>query len=175
MVAARLVLVGRFGAPHGVRGEVRLKSFTAEAEQIARYSTLRLASDTPVRILSARAQGGMLVARVAGVTTREAAQALANADLFIDRAELPRPDEDEFYHSDLIGLEARDKAGHPIGTVVAVHDFGAGDIVAIGRPDGRELLVAFTRANVPVVDIAGGFVVVAPPAETEARAPETGT
>jgi len=167
MAEAGRILVGRFGAPHGVRGQVRLKSFTAEPEAIASYRTLKLVSGKPVRIASLRPQGAMLVATVDGVTSREAAETLNNLELFVDRAELPEPDEEEFYHADLIGLVAKGPDGAAIGTVTGVQDFGGGDIIAIRMPNGGELLVTFTRTNVPVVDVAGGFVVVVPPEETQ--------
>lgn len=163
------ILVGKFGAPHGVRGEIRLKSFTDDPEAIAGYRTLATGVGTPVAILSLRPQGAMLVARLKGCESREAAEALNGVELFIDRAELPETeDKDEFYLADLIGLEVRE-AGAPIGKVIAVENFGAGDIIEIKPVTGAAFMVAFTRESVPEIDTQAGYLVLVRPAETEAR------
>jgi 16S rRNA processing protein RimM len=114
----------------------------------------------------------MLVVRIEGVDDRTAAEALNGVELFVDRAELAEPEEDEFYQADLVGLEARDPGGRVIGIVAAVHDFGAGDILEITPEKGAAFMVAFTRDNVPEIDVAGGYLVVHRPAETEARGEE---
>lgn len=152
------VQLGIVGAPHGVRGEARLKSFTADPLAIGGYGPLFLGDGRALNILALRPQGDMLVARFDGVTTREQAAALTNAALFVDRALLPETDEDEFYHADLVGLEARDLAGGVIGRIVGVQDFGAGDILEIRLANGRGVFAPFTRAAVPAVDLKGGFV-----------------
>lgn len=169
MAAAQPILVGQFGAAHGVRGEIRLKSFTEAPEQIADYKTLRLKSGVAVKLVSLRPQGSMLVARVESVDDRTAAEALTGAELFVDRAELAEPEEDEFYQADLVGLEVRDPEGAKIGVVTAVQDFGAGDIIEIRPEKGAGFMVAFTRDNFPEVNVAGGYLVVHRPAETEAH------
>ena len=111
----------------------------------------------------------------AGSTTATPREALNGLDLYVERSALPAPEEDEFYHADLIGLTAETEAGEPLGTIVAVHDFGAGDLLDIAPPRGPSRLVPFTKAVVPVVDLAGGRVVVALPAEIDEEAPdETG-
>ncbi|MEC9342574.1 MAG: ribosome maturation factor RimM [Pseudomonadota bacterium] len=167
------ILVGKFGAPHGVRGEIRLKSFTEDPEAIAGYETLATEDGEPVEILSLRPQGAMLVARLKGSESREAAEKLTNLELFIERSELPAPeDEDEFYLADLIGLDVVE-AGESIGKVAAVQDFGAGDILEVKPATGASFMVAFTRETVPEIDLDAGHLVLVRPAETEAR--EAGT
>ena len=151
-----LVEVGVLGAPHGVKGEMRLKSFTADPLGIQDYQPLT--DKTGQRrfvIRSARLiKDDMLVVSLEGVTDRTAAETLTNLALFIPRDQLPEPDEEEFYHADLIGLVAKAPDGAAIGTVTAVHDFGAGDILDIAPSTGPSLLVPFTKANVPVIDLA---------------------
>lgn len=164
--SADLILVGRIGAAHGIRGEVRLAAFTADPMAIAGYGPLITKAGGTLAIVSARAHKAGLVARFEGVADRNAAEALAGTELYIPRDRLPPPgDEDEFYHADLVGLLARDPTGAPLGTVVAVQNYGAGDLIELREPSGRTVLYPFTRTVVPEVDIPGGFVVVAPPAE----------
>lgn len=169
-MGARRIQVGIFGAPHGVRGEIRLKSLTGDPLAIGDYGPLfdesgRVHDLTALRFV----KDDMLVVRVKGVATRDAAAALTNVKLFLDRAALPEADEDEFYHADLIGLRAERDSGEVLGVIVAVLNFGAGDILEIAPPQGETLLTPFTKAVVPIVDLKGGRVVVAPPAEVEAR------
>jgi len=167
-----LVLVGRFGAAHGVRGEIRLKSFTGNPEAIADYAPLYDKTGTRKFVLTSlrHVREDMFVARVEGVASRNEAEALVNLDLHADKAQLPEPDEDEFYHSDLIGLAAMLEDGTRIGDVLNVLNFGAGDILEVKPAQGGEtLLYPFTKAVVPVIDVAGRRVVIAPPQESEAR------
>jgi 16S rRNA processing protein RimM len=167
----RLVLA-RVGAPHGVRGEVRLKPFTEDPERLAAFGPLETRDGRRFTIERLRPAGTMLIAKLKGVDERDQAEALNGAELMVDRARLPEPDDpEEFYHADLIGLEAVDTDGAPLGTVVAVHDFGAGDILDIapsGRGRGQSLLVPFTSMSAPHVDLAGGRIVIDPPAEIDA-------
>ncbi|TCT08136.1 ribosome maturation factor RimM [Aquabacter spiritensis] len=167
---ANPILIARIGAPHGVRGEVRLFAFGSDPEALRDYA-LTDPAGRPVRITHLRAATDHFVARIAGIADRNAAEALTNTDLFVDRDALPEAeDEDTFYHADLIGLAVEDPSGAPLGTVTALHDFGAGDILEYAPlAGGPSRLVAFTKAAVPVVDIAGRRVVVAPPPEIEAR------
>ncbi|WP_246206829.1 ribosome maturation factor RimM [Methylocystis heyeri] len=170
-----MVLLGRFGAPHGVRGEIRLQSFTADPLSIASYGPLFDKSGRQRFVLAnVRPQGkDMLVARVEGVNDRNGAEQLSRLELFAPRSSLPPPDEDEFYLVDLEGLRAETGEGLLLGQVLGVRNFGAGDILEIAPPVGGEtLLFPFTRAVVPVVDIAGGRVIVAPPEEIEEEGPE---
>ncbi|MFC0284308.1 ribosome maturation factor RimM [Camelimonas abortus] len=165
------MVVAEFGRAHGVRGELRLKSWTADPAAVAGYSPLVLADGREIVITGMRpAPGGehdMFVVSVQGVADRAAAEALARQRLFMPRGRLPQlEDEDEFYLADLVGLAVETAAGERLGEVVAVHDFGAGDVVEIrppaspGNPRRSTAMVAFTRDFVPVVDIAGGRLVV---------------
>jgi 16S rRNA processing protein RimM len=159
------------GAPHGVRGAVRIKSFTDIPEAVANYGALEDESGArrfTLRVTGAAKGDGMVIGQLSGVVDRDAAEALRGLRLYAPRAALPAPAEDEFYYADLVGLAALLEDGSRLGEVVAVHDFGAGDVIEIARDKtkgqgGQPVLVPFTRAAVPVVDIAGGRVVVAPP------------
>ncbi len=166
------VLVGVFGAPHGVRGEIRLKSYTQDPMSIADYGTLRDPTGREFTLTAARLlKDDLLVVRVKGVADRDAAQKLTNAKLYISREKLPAPDEDEFYCRDLIGLRAETRDGVLLGTIVAVPNYGAGDILEVAPPAGETLLFPFTRAVAPEVDFAGGRVIIEPPVEIEAENP----
>ncbi|HEX7007499.1 MAG TPA: ribosome maturation factor RimM [Alphaproteobacteria bacterium] len=163
MAEAR-ICVGVIGAPRGVRGELRIKSYTAEPAALAGYGALTDESgrrEFRVRVLDC--QGDMLVARIEGVEDRDAAEALKGVRLYVARAALPAPGEDEYYEADLIGLAAETVDGTALGTVRAVKDFGAGPLLELVPRGGRPVLVPFTRAVVPVVDLAGRRVVVDPP------------
>lgn len=166
------ILVGRFGAAHGVRGEVRLQSFTQEPMAIARYGALATKDGRPVRLTGARPlKDAMLVVRVEGVADRAAAEALRHVELYLDRSALPPPDEDEFYVADLIGLEAVDAEGAALGTIVDVPNYGGGDLVEVRPPGGGETrLFPFTKAVVPAIDMASRRVTIVPPKEVEGDA-----
>ncbi len=168
-----LILLGRFGAPHGVRGEVRLQSFTQEALVIARYGPLTdKAGKRAFELVSVRPQGkDMLVARVKGVEDRTGAEALTGVELYVSREKLPAPDEDEFYLADLVGLRAQTRDGASLGHVVALRNFGAGDILEIQAPDMPEtMFFPFTKPVVPIVDVARGLIVIDPPTEIDGDA-----
>jgi 16S rRNA processing protein RimM len=161
MAGARICL-GQIGAAHGVRGEVRLRSFTAEPEAIARYGPLATEDGRVFEIETIRPAKDHFVAKLAGIGDRDAAERLANLKLYVPRERLPEPTEaDEFYHADLVGLTVVDSAGKTLGTVVAIQNFGAGDLVEV-KPDNddRTQLVPFDVTNVPAVDIAAGRIVV---------------
>jgi 16S rRNA processing protein RimM len=168
------ICVARIGAPHGTGGEVRLWPHTVRAEDIAAYGPLQTADGARVfEIISLRPGKEFLVARLKGVTDRTAAERLCNTDLYVPRERLPEPEPDEFYHADLIGLRADDAAGQTVGTVVAVHNFGAGDILEITPAAGGEtLMLPFSMAAVPSVEIAIGRIVVVLPEEDETPADE---
>ena len=173
MSSDRLVALGVFGAPQGVKGEVRVKSYTADPAAIGGYGPLTDAAGArrfALKVLRPL-RDDMLVARVEGVTTREAAAALTNAELFARRSQLPPPDAEEFYHHDLIGLAATTPDGAAFGRVVAVVNHGAGDLLEIARPEGATALLAFTRAVAPEIDFANGWIVVIPPPEVDGEAP----
>ncbi len=160
------VCMGVVGAPHGVRGAVRIKSFTDVPEAIANYGALEDEGGErrfTLRVTGAAKGDGMVIATLSGVADRDRAEALRGLRLYAPRAVLPATAEDEFYHADLVGLAARLADGSALGTIIAVHDFGAGDVIEIARDAGQPVLVPFTRAAVPVVDLAGGRVVIDPP------------
>lgn len=163
------ICVGAIAGAFGVRGEVRLKSFCAEPRAIADYAPLWTADGArSFAVTITRAINGGLAARLSGVATKEAADALRGMSLFADRDRLPNLPDDEFYHADLIGLHVFDTGGTPLGTVRAVHDHGAGDILEIYAP-GRKtaLLLPFTRKIVPTVDLTLGRIIADPPEEVE--------
>jgi 16S rRNA processing protein RimM len=157
------VCVARLGAAHGVRGEVRLWSFTAQPAAVVDYGPFATADGRVIEIETLRPAKDFFVARLKGVADRNAAEALRNVELFVPRARLPAPaDDDEFYHADLIGLAAVDASGAPLGTIIALHNFGAGDIVEIRRADANDtVMLPFTQDAVPEIDVAGGRIVVA--------------
>lgn len=163
----RRVCVGAIAGAFGVRGEVRLKSFCAEPEAIASYGPLVTEDGShqfTLRLI--RPVKGGFAARLSGVDTREQAEALKGTRLHADRARLPALPDDEFYHADLIGLTVVDPAGAEIGRVAAIHDHGAGDVLEILPAHGKPVLIPFTRAVVPMVDLAAGRIVADPPAGT---------
>ena len=168
MAAPDRVLLATIGAAHGVRGEVRVKPFTADPLAIGEYKPLLAEDGRAFEIERLRPAGNVLVVKFRGVDDRTAAEALNGVALHAERAALPPTGEDEFYHADLIGLAAVTEAGDTLGTVAAVLNFGAGDILEIAPARGPSLLVPFTRAIVPDIDIAAGRIVIVMPAETEA-------
>lgn len=158
------ILIAEIGAAHGVRGEVRVKAHTANPLAIADYGPLYDSRGGIFRVKSMRhLKDDMLVVAFEGVADRTAAEKLNRTKLHVDRAALPPPDEDEFYHADLVGLAVETTAGEPIGTVVAVANFGADDLLDIRRPGGTSVYVPFTRAIVPILDFATGKAVIDPP------------
>ena len=166
-----LVLVGEIGAAQGLKGEVRLRSFTQDPADIAAYGPLRHeVGIKTIEIERVRATPKALIARIKGVGTREAAEALNRTKLYVARNALPEAPEDEWYVADLIGLSAVSPGGEVLGTVTAVHNFGASDIIEVAPSDGgTPLLVAFTDAAVPKIDVANGQLVLIPPQEIEAK------
>jgi 16S rRNA processing protein RimM len=158
------VCVGVVAGAHGVRGAIRVKSFTAEPADVARYGPLE--DEGGERQFALRLIGsakGVLIAQIAGITDRDRAEALRGLRFYLPRAALPPTAEEEYYHADLIGLDAALADGTPVGRVRAVHDFGAGDTLEIDRPQGQPVMVPFTRAVVPVVDLEAGRLVIDPP------------
>jgi 16S rRNA processing protein RimM len=163
-LAPERILLGVIGRPHGVRGLVHVHSYTADPEALPSYGVLDDDRGRRLR-LKWRSEGvaelfEIIDGKRVAVTTREAAHALVNTRLYVPRAKLPKVDEDEFYLADLIGMEAFDAAGVSMGRVDMVHDYGAGTSLEIGR-----LIVPFTKACVPVVDIEGGRLTVLVPDE----------
>ena len=164
-MADERIVVGSLAGAFGVRGEVRLKSFCAEPADIVGYAPLYTPDGRAFRDIRITGQTqGSLTARLDGVSSREQADALRGTPLLADRSRLPALEEDEFYHADLIGLVVQDPGGQPLGTVRAVMNHGAGDILEIARPGGATALIPFTLAVVPLVDLASGRIVADPPA-----------
>ncbi|MCW5716390.1 MAG: ribosome maturation factor RimM [Bauldia sp.] len=162
------VVLARLGAAHGIRGEIRLKSYTGVPADVADYGPLEAPDGRKFVIAAIRPVGDdMFVVRLDGVSDRTAAEALNGIELSIPRALLPEPDEDDFYHADLIGLAACSPAGEVIGTVTGVFNHGAGDLIEIAPAAGEPMLVPFTRETVPIVDIARGRLIVSPLPESE--------
>jgi 16S rRNA processing protein RimM len=169
------ILVGRFGAPRGVGGELRLTSFTGVPDAIAAYNPLFDESGTRrFSIVSLRPiKDNLFVAKIAGVDDRASAGTLTNAELFVPRASLPEVGGEEFYLADLIGLAAMNEAGEAFGSVVNVLNFGGGDILEVACPDRCEtLLLPFTKEVFPRVDVEAGHLTVVPPAGIAAKSPE---
>jgi 16S rRNA processing protein RimM len=166
----RLILMGVFGAPQGVRGEIRVKSLTGDPRAIGAYGSLTNKGRTRAFAFESLRplKDDMLAARIAGVSSREAAEALKNVEIFARRDQLPPPDEDEFYYDDLVGLEAVDVEGARFGRVISLMNHGAGDVLEIAPADGGEtLLLPFTKSVAPRIDFAAGRVVIEPPSEVE--------
>ena len=159
------ILVGRIAGAHGICGEVLIKAFTERPEDIAAYGPLDDGGGRTVEIETARVTPRGVVARIAGIADRSAAEALKGAALYVDRDRLPAPAEGEFYHADLIGLAAVDFQGHPLGEIVGVHNYGAGDLLELRlAAAGKTELIPFTEAFVPEVNLPARRVVVLLPA-----------
>ena len=172
---AQRICVAQIGAPHGVRGEVKLWPFTAEPQAVRDYGPLET-EDGAARfeIEAMRAGKDHLVVRLKGVNDRNAAERLTNTKLFVSRERLPATAaDDEFYHADLVGLAVTDTEGQALGSIAAIHNFGAGDLVEVKPTQGNAtVLLPFTEATVPVVDIAGRRIVVDAAAFAAASAPD---
>jgi 16S rRNA processing protein RimM len=166
------VCVARIGAAHGVRGAVKLWTFTEDPFAVKRYGPLSTKDVArQFEVTDAREAKGHLVATLKGVTTREGAERLNGVELYVAREKLPATEQDQYYHADLIGLAAVTTADQPLGRVVAIHNFGAGDIIEIAPPQGATLLLPFTNAVVPTVDLKAGRVVIELPEEIDGDDP----
>ncbi len=172
------ILLAVIGAAHGIKGEVRVKSFTGDPLAFGDYGKLHDREGRKYQVLNARLSRNVVVTRFKSIDTREKAEALNGVELFVDRSVLPEvEDEDEFYMNDLIGLEAVSQAGEGLegevlGRVVEVHDFGAGDIIEVRFANGRAELFPFTREIFPQIDLAGGRMVLVPPVTVSEREEE---
>jgi 16S rRNA processing protein RimM len=164
MVADRIV-VAQIGAAHGIRGEVRLFSFTGDPLAVAGYGPLETEDGLQrFEIEAVRPAKDHLVAQLRGVHDRDTAERLRNLKLFVPRSRLPPPADEEYYHADLIGLKVVGRDRVELGTVVAIQNFGAGDLVEVAPMNGGvTVMLPFTDSTVPVVDIAGGRLIVNPP------------
>ena len=166
------VCVARIGAAHGVRGAVKLWTFTEDPLAVQSYGPLMTKDGArQFEIAQLRAAKDHLVATFKGIATRNDAEKLNGIELYVPREKLPDTDDDEYYHADLIGLAAVNGASEPLGRVVAIHNFGAGDIIEIAPAKGATMLLPFTNAVVPTVDLAGGRVVIELPQEIEGEEP----
>ena len=147
------------GAAHGIRGEVRVKTFTGDPLALGNYGPLYSSDGRSFDVLDIRPAGTVVVVRFKGVADRSAAEALNGTELFIDRSALPDDGEEgEYYHTDLVGLSVRDENDQTLGKITAVQNFGGGDILEVTHGGRKGVLVPFTRAAVPEVDVANGFV-----------------
>jgi 16S rRNA processing protein RimM len=165
----RDVLFAAILGAHGLKGEVRLKTFTATLETLGAYGPLHAKDGRAFTLASLRAvKDGEAVASFEEIADRDAAEKLKGVELFVARSALPPAASDEFYHADLVGLAAEDTQGRRIGRVAAIHNYGASDVLVVARDDGGEVLIAFTRENVPEIDVKSGRLIVAVPEETEA-------
>lgn len=172
---ANPVLMGVIGAPHGVRGEVRVKSHTGDPMALGDYGSLFDKNGNAFEITAIRPSKTVVVVRFKQVNGREVAEALNGTELFVDRSQLPdgELEDDEFFIDDLVGLEAIGADGTPLGHVIAVHNFGADDMIGVRRVSGgRTELYPFTRAVVPEIDMDGGRLTLVPPGEITARPEE---
>lgn len=166
----KLVCLGVITGAQGIRGQVRIKSFTQDPAQLTAYGPLSDArGNGSFKVTVTGHAKGQLVAKITGVADRNAAEDLKGRELYIDRDRLPEPDEDEFYHADLIGLAVETTDGTDFGTVKAVHDFGAGDILDITKTDGKGTMLPFNKETVPTVDLANGKIIIDPPVEVIAK------
>ena len=162
------ICVARIGAAHGVRGAVKLWTFTEDPFAVKEYGPLTTRDGArQFEVTHVREAKDHLVATFKGVASREDAERLNGIELYIAREKLPETDDDEYYHADLIGLAAVNAANEPLGRVVAIHNFGAGDIIEIAPPHGSTMLLPFTNAVVATVDLKGGRVVIELPREIE--------
>ena len=170
---AAQICVARIGAPHGIRGAVKLWTFTEDPLAVMSYGQLKTKDGArSFEVATAREAKDHLVATFKGVVSREDAERLNGVELYIPRDRLPETDDDEYYHADLIGLAAVDAAGSVIGRVIAIHDFGAGTIIEIAPPEGNTLMLPFTNAVVPTVDLKAGHVVIEMPGEIDGDSPD---
>jgi 16S rRNA processing protein RimM len=169
---AAQICIARIGAAHGVRGAVKLWTFTEDPLAVKAYGPLVTKDGArSFEVATAREAKGHLVATLKGIATREDAERLNGLELYIAREKLPATDDNEYYHADLIGLAAVTPANEPLGRVTAIHNFGAGDIIEIAPPGGATLLLPFTHAVVPSVDLKAGHVVIELPDEIEGDTP----
>ncbi|PWR22088.1 ribosome maturation factor RimM [Zavarzinia compransoris] len=157
------VCVGAVAGAHGIRGEVKVKPFTEDPMAVGGYGPVLTSKGLTLELQPLRVQGTAVVVRIDGVDDRNKAEALRGQRLYVPRAVLPEPDEDEFYHADLLGLPVLDGAGTRLGTVAAIQDFGAGDMIEVAFDGGGSAFLPFTREVVPGVDLKAGHLVAVPP------------
>jgi len=168
--SSKRLLMGRIGAAHGIRGEVRIQSFTEEPLALREYGPFTTTRPgLVIEIEAARTTTNVLVARLKGVSDRTAAEKLNGVELYVERDRLPPPDDDDdFYHTDLIGLEARLNDGSVLGKVIAIPNFGASDLIEVrDERSGDTYLYPFSKAVVPEVRVAEGYLVIEVPTDSD--------
>lgn len=167
---SRDILLGAVIGAHGLKGEVKVKAFTETPDRLGSYGPLHAKDGRAFVVEDARATASdIAVVRFKGIADRNSSESLKGLELFVAREALPETEAEEFYHADLVGLRAEDEEGRLIGHVRGVHNFGAGDVLDIAKPDGSEALLPFTRAFAPVVDVKAGRIVIAEPEEVDVR------
>jgi 16S rRNA processing protein RimM len=165
---SRDVLLAAVIGAQGLKGEVKAKIFTATPDALPSYGKLHDAKGRTYKITAFRpTKEGEAVIAFEGIRDRNAAEALKGVELFVTRDALPAVETEEFYHADLLGLEAFDSEGRLAGKVAAIHNFGAGDVIEITRADGDSVMLAFTKETVPLIDVAGGRIEIAVPEDDE--------
>lgn len=154
------ILMATIGAAQGLKGEVRVNPLTSDPLALLGYNHFTDSAGRRFEIERGRAQKNVLIAKFKGVDDRTAAETLNGTQLFVERAALDKvaKDEDEFLYADLVGLKVLDETGYDWGQVAAVFEFGAGDILEIKCADGKLRMIPFSKAAVPLVDVAGGLV-----------------
>lgn len=164
------ILLGVVIGAQGLKGEVKVKTFTERPEKLGAYGPLHAKDGRVSKVLKVRTGKDAAIVQLEGVVTRDDADALKGVELYVAREALPPGEKHEFYHVDLVGLRAEDELGRGIGKVIAVHNFGAGDVIEIEREDGQgTVLMPFTREIVPTIAVAEGRIVIAAPEEVEAE------
>lgn len=161
MTVEEKICLGAVVGVHGIRGEVKVKAFTEDERSLAKYGVVRNEDGTrefDLKIVGRSKE--LLRVKIKGVEDRNTAETLIGTGFYIERSRLPEPEEDEFYHADLIGLEARGADGERIGTVNALYNFGAGDLIELKTADGSLEMLPFTRQYVPTIDVKNGFIIV---------------
>ncbi|MEP0519876.1 MAG: ribosome maturation factor RimM [Hyphomicrobiales bacterium] len=153
-----MILIAEIGGASGIKGEVRIKLYSDDPAALTNYGPLMDAAGKSYQVLRSRVSKSVFVCALEGVSDRNAAEALNRTKLYVSRDKLPAPDDDEFYHVDLIGLKAIQDNGETLGVITSVHDFGAGDILEITPDDGDTIMVPFSLAAVPEVNVAEGFL-----------------
>ena len=167
---SKLILLGTIGAAHGIKGQVRIATHTQDPEAIGTYGPLTTDRDgLTVTLNKVRLHKNVIVAHIPGISDRSTAEQLNGVNLFVERSKLPAPDDaDDFYHADLLGLDARLDSGVTIGKVSALPNFGAGDLIEVRDPQsGDTYLYPFTKAVVPTINIAEGYLVIVVPLEVD--------
>ncbi len=166
----RLIVLGVITAPHGIRGQVKIRSFTANPEDLTAYGPLTSKSGAVFEVKITSHTKDVLIADIKGVNSRDDAEKLRGIELCVPRSALPDSDENEYYHEDLVGLKVQTQSGEPYGIIEAVHNFGAGDLVSLKLISGKEELLPFTKASFPNIDIKKGIAVIEPPVFVEGEA-----